>query len=416
MTAATIGMWVACAGPSDVDSGGPVDPGETGVEDTAPERIDDTAPVIETGSVPDDTDTGWGTASELFEALFDATVVQRIDLSLSADAVAALLADSESYVEGTLEHDGHLLEGVGVRLAGGASTWQPIDAKPNFRIKLDEFENDNAYGELSRINLHNMVGDATQAREVVSYAVWNAAGMVAPRANFAEVYVNGASYGLYANVEEPDEAFLDRHFADPDGDLWEAGDAADLTPGGVDNFAVAGGDGDEAALDAARRQVQLGEGAFYDVADTVLDMGQFLDFWAWQIVLGNSDGYPYQLDDYYLYGNPEVRGRYQFLPWNLDETWEDSHEWDAVTGNVAVQCAYDDACAALLLTHLDASLTAYVALDVSAVAQSAFTLTSPAVAADLRREQTLAEVQTARTAFAADVLNRPARVRGQTGL
>ena len=45
------------------------------------------------------------------------------------------------------------------------------------------------------------------------------AGVAAPRANLATVYINGEYRGVYTNVESEDLAFIARHFEDTTGNL-----------------------------------------------------------------------------------------------------------------------------------------------------------------------------------------------------
>lgn len=414
MMGVTTWVLLACSGPGDggdTASGGD----DTGRPDTDTEVLDDTGPDDTDTDETGETDTG-PDDDAAYEAFFAPDVVQRIDLELSEEALAALRADPDTYVEGVFVHDGYRHESVGIRLKGGASTFEDIDGKPSFRLKLDEFVDGLDYGGLDRLNLHNMKADPAQAREVAAYWTLAAAGVVAPRANFAEVYVNGESRGVYANVEEIDGSFRERHFEDPSGDLWEAGDGADFTPAGVEHYSAVGGEGDFDALDAARRQIQTGDGAFYDVADVVLDMDQFLAFWAWQVALGNEDGYPYELDDHALYADPTAAGRYTYVPWGLDETWDAAMDWEAYSGTVAVQCAYDDACLALFKAATRDALEAYEAADTTAIVQSAMDVSLSAVTADTRRELPLADVTYARAQLANIVLNRPNIVRSQMGI
>lgn len=410
MTGAALWFWVACAGPSadDVaDTGTPADTDDTGIE-----VIGDTDPDTDE---TDETDTGSDDEVE-YAAFYDELEVQRIDLELSEKALASLRAEPDEYVEGVFVHDGERVEDVGVKLKGGASTFEDIDGKPSFKIKFDEYENGLDYGGIDRANLHNMKADPAQAREVVAAAVWAAAGIPAPRANYAEVYVNGVLYGLYANVEEVDDAFVERRWPGGVGDLWEAAENADLTPAGVEHYSITAGEGDADALERARRAVQTGEGKFYDVADGVLDMGQFLDVWAWQIATGNEDGYPYELDNHSLFANPADGGRFEYVPTDFDKAWNPAFEWDDYTGTVAVHCAYDAACAVLFEERVAAALTTYEGLDVGAKVQAAFALSAAAVSADTRRSATAAEVATARTALSNASVARPNVVRGQMGL
>jgi hypothetical protein len=41
--------------------------------------------------------------------------------------------------------------------------------------------------------------------------------------NHARLDVNGEYYGMYANVERVDREYPERHFDDPDGNLWKEG-------------------------------------------------------------------------------------------------------------------------------------------------------------------------------------------------
>ncbi|MFN7145683.1 MAG: CotH kinase family protein, partial [Myxococcota bacterium] len=207
-----VAMWglLACARPEAPADTGPAP--DTDVEVIGDTEDTDTAPPDDTG-LPDD---------RVYEALFDPAAVGRIDLELTEEALASLRDDPDTYVRATFVHERVAsLEDIGVRLKGGASTFDDIDGKPSFKLKLDAFEALD-YGGLTKLNLHNMKADAAQAREVVAAAVWEAAGVPAPRASYVEVYVNGVSRGLYANVEEVDGAFVARRFTDGRGDLWEA--------------------------------------------------------------------------------------------------------------------------------------------------------------------------------------------------
>jgi hypothetical protein len=410
-------VWVLLVGcsASPGDSGDTAEPADTDRDtdtDTAVEVIDDTG-----GEDTDtDTDDTGPDDAAVYAAFFDASVVQRVDLSLSEEALAALRAAPEEWVEGSFSHGGYTVEKIGIRLKGNDENWEDIDGKPSFKLALDEFHDNRDYGGLRRINLENMKSDAVQGREVLAAALLEAAGIAAPRATFAEVYVNGVSHGLYANVEELDERFLERHFTAVDGDLWVADEEADLTPAGVENYELASGDGDFDALDLARREIQTGDGAFYDVADGVLDMARFLDAWAWQILLANEDGYPYDLDDHALYANPDTAGRFQYILEGLEETFDAEMEWDAYTGTVAVHCAYDSACETSFQNAMRSALTTWDALGPSAVTADVLAVSLTTLESDGRRALPLADVLTARAQLVSFTANRGATVRGQMGL
>lgn len=71
---------------------------------------------------------------------------------------------------------------------------------------------------------------ARETPERLAYDVFRAAGLPAPRCNNAVVYVNGAYYGVYVNVEAEDKTLLRRWFASAEGNPLR-GRSARLCPG-----------------------------------------------------------------------------------------------------------------------------------------------------------------------------------------
>lgn len=390
-----------CAGPS-ADSPDDTEPEDTGVEVIE----DDSAPDTEDTGDTDDTDD----RDELlrYEALYDLAVVQRIDLTLSVEALEALRADPATYVSGAFTCGGEVLENVGIRLRGSPAS-RDLDAKPSFKVRLNEFEPGQRYGGVERVVLDNMVDDPSQAREVFAYSLWAEAGLFAPRANYAQVWVNGEPFGLYANVEAVDDRFLRHHVPDDGGDLWKGNDSADFTQNGVDHFERVSGEGGEDALDAARRAVWAGGEFTSDVAG-VIDLEQFLDYWAWNIAVGNNDAYPYDLNDFDIYADP-ADDRFDFTLHGLGRSWDTGLEWDAARGALGYRCVYDEACVALLRDHARTALDLYEAQDRVAAAEVLFALTESAVVDDPRRPSTPGEVIVARSLLSTRLDAWPTHVR-----
>src|SRR5205823_8507436 len=90
--------------------------------------------------------------------------------------------------------------------------------KRNFKIELDHYDTDLRFRGLKIINLNAGAMDPTKAREALSYAVFRAAGVPAPRTAFAEVTLTVPGkydkeyLGLYTFVEPVDRAFLKDRF------------------------------------------------------------------------------------------------------------------------------------------------------------------------------------------------------------
>lgn len=392
----------------------PTDTGDTGADGDSAEQIGDSDDTGEDSEDSGDVDDTAEAAEEeaRYEAFFDRAVVQRIDLTLDDLAIASLDQDPATYVLGGLTIGDVSLAGVGVRLKG-ADAVDGLSGKPSFKVKVNEFAQGQRYGTLERLTLNNMADDPTQSKEVLGYALWEAAGLVVPRANYAEVYVNGELYGLYANVETVDEHFLDRRWTEDAGDLWEADDSADFTSEGLDNFQLVAGEGDDDRLGLT--YVAVWGADFWSATSAYVDMTQFLDFWAWSIVSGNNDGYPYQTDDYFLYGDP-ADDLYDYTPWGFDELWDPDFDPLVVSGALAVNCFQDTTCSDALDVAVDTALVTYAGLDFVTEAEAIHAVSASAVSADPRRTGTAGEVTVARTALLAYLETWPTGVRTLMGL
>ena len=167
----------------------------------------------------------------MFEAFFNPTVIQVIDIVLSDAALSQLNSDGRTYVEGDVTVNGEAFSQVGIRLKG-SSTYEDLECsdgycKASFRIHLNghQYLEDQKLGDLERITLNNMTSDYTQSKEVIVYDLLQQHSQLASRANYARVTLNGQPWGLYTNIESADDEWLKRRFDDPTGDFWGTGSA-----------------------------------------------------------------------------------------------------------------------------------------------------------------------------------------------
>lgn len=391
----TLALLLACAAPAD---------------DGAPPDGD--IPMIPGDDAEDDS-AGGGDDDAAYEALYDPDVIHEVRLTLDAEAIAALTADPLTYVAGDVIVDGVRLEEVGVRLKG-SSSFRDFTGKPAFKIKFGKFR-DQDYHRQSRLTLNNLEGDRAQAREVVAYRVWRAAGLVAPRASYARVYVNDELYGLYTNVEPMDADFV-RHRYDVDGDLWEGEDPADFTDWYVGGFELKTGDGDALPFDGTvTAPFSTEETPYLEHVAAVADLDSLLDYWAWSLATGSTDAWPHHLDDVLVFV-PREDPRMRFSPWGLDETWGDTFDWSHTQSILGLRCFPDAACVDALKTRVREALEVYETLDVPAIGGAAMALSEPEVAADPRRTWTEMDVRNARTVLRERLAGWPEFVRAEMGL
>jgi spore coat protein CotH len=118
----------------------------------------------------------------------------------------------------TVDVNGKEYTNVGVRYKD-ARNWEPDQPRNSFFIKLNYINKDQHIEGYSSIHLSNVLRDPSMIREVLASEI---AGnyMPTPRANFANLSVNGDPYGLMVNIEPVEPQFLETYFGESSGALF----------------------------------------------------------------------------------------------------------------------------------------------------------------------------------------------------
>ncbi len=142
---------------------------------------------------------------------------------------------TEQLMEASATIDSVSFPSVGVRLKGNSSYSHPNNKKP-FKIDFDEYISDQRWNGLKGVHLNNCWNDPTFMREKTDLDFCQQAGIAAPRANYAALYLNDSLWGLYSLVEPVDKIFLKTHYGNKNGDMFKAVDA--FTAGGNTNTVI----------------------------------------------------------------------------------------------------------------------------------------------------------------------------------
>ena len=319
--------------------------------------------------------------------LFDSSDVAEIDFVLPPASLQKLEEEPETdeyqHAEITVRINGvtHSLADVGFRLKGGHGSFRELDGKAAFKVKFKEFGGPKLLG-LKKLTLNNMVQDPSMTHETLSYELFRAMGLPAPRTGYASVRINGTLYGTYLNVETYDDTMLPRFFATTQH-LYEA-DAAgvDVRTGEAGTFEVDEGNKlDISDLEALIEAVNDDEGDWSDKVSPLADLEEMTRAWAVERYVAHWDGYagryedplpsgPFRPNNYYLHS--DEAGVFQTMPWGTDQTWEPSREveFDEPAGGLMFnECMADASCWQLYLDGL--SEVRCVALDSDDAAQAA---------------------------------------------
>ncbi len=83
---------------------------------------------------------------------------------------------------------------------------------------------DPFYGQLGvsyEMNLNADYVDQSLLRTYIGYDLFTRAGVIAPRSGYVRLYINDSYYGLFSEVEQIDERFLQRHGIEMHGNLYK---------------------------------------------------------------------------------------------------------------------------------------------------------------------------------------------------
>lgn len=263
---------------------------------------------------------------------YDVNTIQEIRLTFSQSNWDHLL-DSLKDVDGDFltaqaEINGQPLFNVGVAYKGNNS-YDPDNAKNPIQIELDHQIPNQQYAGVEEIRLGNGFGDPSLVREVLSTEILGRYA-VAPRANFARVWINGEYWGLYTNLETVGKRFVrSRFYTDGENPFFKCNPEDFDGPGTGGNYPdlVLASPDSAFYYDKYKLESDYGWRELLALMDTlqnhpgsapaVLDVDRALWMLAFNNVLVNLDSYTgAYAQNYYLYRDENAR----WLPvvWDLD--------------------------------------------------------------------------------------------------
>jgi spore coat protein H len=280
-------------------------------------------------------------ATTTADALFGAATIPVFDLTLPTASWQWLKehAQEEEYVEAEACYNGQSVGKVGMRFKGsygslytcfndaGVSSCRKIGIK----LKFDEYVEKQRFFGLKRINFQGYRWDDSYLKERLSYDLFRSMGIVAPRAAWAQVRVNGEMQGLFGMVEQIDGPFTkDRFPLNGDNNLYK-----EAWPGSSDDeFLISRLETNKdtpniAAFKAFSQALHAApETAIRPTLAQYMDLGYFARYMAVDDAVANFDG----VITYYTNGTLDEAGnhnfffyeespqRYTIIPWDLEST------------------------------------------------------------------------------------------------
>ncbi len=142
-------------------------------------------------------DNAKNTSAEYAESLFDTGYVHEINVEISED-------DWKDLLENPLEKTKYK---ANVTIDGNR-----VDSdRYSFKINFGKYEKGQTYQGLDKLNLNNIMSDATYMKDYLSYMIMREAGVSAPLTSYAALSINGELHGLYIAIENVSDSFLERN-------------------------------------------------------------------------------------------------------------------------------------------------------------------------------------------------------------
>jgi hypothetical protein len=265
------------------------------------------------------------------QPFYDKQTVQTVEIFFAQANWDALLDNLAQTTEDYLLADsvrinGTVFDSVGVKYKGNSS-YNANNNKNPLHINLDWVHSDADYQGYTEVKLQNLYKDPSMIREVLSYTVLENY-MDCPKANFANVYINGTLRGLYSSAESIDDKFNTDHYYDHKGSFFKCnpiggagpfgGTSPDLKYLGADSTLYANG---------YELKSTYGWTDLVDLINTLnnnfssiedkLDLDRAIWMLAFNNVLVNLDSYSGSFrQNYYLY--KDINQRFVPTVWDLN--------------------------------------------------------------------------------------------------
>jgi hypothetical protein len=274
--------------------------------------------------------------------LFDNSIVHRIDVTFTQSNYWDSLeyyynqglenGTDVTYLRTIVSIDGNVFDSVGFKEKGYFSNWgaMPSVKKP-FKINLSKYKDGQKYDGLKKINLSNGFLDPSMMHDALAYKFMRDAGIPAPRTAYTKVYLNGTYWGLYILVEELDKNFLQNWYANKEGNLFKCINNTSLAWQGstfssyTDEFEL---QTNSTANDWSQftRFVDIINNSgthFIDSLPMVLDVQNYLNVLAADVIMFNWDSYYDHGRNFFLYDDPD-ENKINWLPWDYNLAFSNS--------------------------------------------------------------------------------------------
>ncbi|WP_277586479.1 exopolysaccharide Pel transporter PelG [Psychrobacillus antarcticus] len=266
--------------------------------------------------------------------------LNRITDRYSDESLDIIMSEGIENGEGSMEGMfGHGISEANAKISLRGNTAR-YAAQKSYKIKL--FDSAGLWQDQRTINLNKHISDLSRVRNKLSFDLMeNIPNTTSLRTQFVHVYVkdmtkenNGTyeDYGLYTQIEQPNEMFLKNHWLDPNGYLYKVNffefqRYPELIKSHTDptydkkqfeTILEVKGREEHDKLIAMLDDVNNKAIPIEDVMEKHFDLDNLMTWAAMNILMDNMDT---DANNFYLY-SPLNSERWFILPWDYDGGWE----------------------------------------------------------------------------------------------
>ncbi|WP_286890846.1 CotH kinase family protein [Pseudoalteromonas sp. ESRF-bin5] len=256
---------------------------------------------------------------------FTPTAVNTLSITITDENWQDILDNplDEEYHETAITFNGVTLDSVAIRTKGGSSLRSVANSSSDrysFKVDINEYVSGQKFFGLKKFTLQNSFNDPSYMREVIAYDLMDEMGVPTPEHAYVNFYVNGELFGLYLMVEAIDSEFVEKHFANSNGDLYK--------PDGTGSDLLWLGDDIQSYTDInlQTNEDTTDNGAFINFVESLdkgetsaIDIDMLLRYMSVSTSLSNLDSYHGPLaHNYYIYDDDGV---FSILPWDFNESF-----------------------------------------------------------------------------------------------
>lgn len=235
-----------------------------------------------------------------------------------------------THFKATVTVAGQRLDDVDIRKKGFLGSLSAT--RPSFKLDFDDHVPRRRLEGMEKMTLNNNRQDPGNTHQCIAYGMFRAAGLAAPRCNFARVSINGSDLGIYSHVDSISDLFLRRNFGADDGNLYEA-QIADFGAFTSANFQTKNNQqaNDRSDIAAVVQALEADDANLPGLLQQVVDLDHFIDYWAMETITGHWDSATGNANNYFVYNDP-ASNQFYYLPWGADAALELEHSLAPGTG------------------------------------------------------------------------------------